>query len=86
MSVEGFLDENVKEMIESITVSEEKVEEVTIPVPVAVILPEIVPTEDPGPLYVEPAPAPPVKPLVTPVLNPPPKRHPRNVPKFSRLK
>jgi hypothetical protein len=50
------------------------------------IIEEIVPTEDPGPRFVEPAapsPAPAPAPSPQPVA---PKRHPRNIPKFSRTK
>ena len=48
------------------------------------IIEEIVPTEDPGPRFVEPAaPSPPAVPAPQPVA---PRRHPRNIPKFSRTK
>ena len=51
------------------------------------IIEEIVPTEDPGPRFVEkvapPNPAPVAAPAPQPVA---PRRHPRNIPKFSRTK
>lgn len=59
------------------------------PKPMSVILPEITPTDYVGPRFVEEtvAPAPkPQAPAPAPQLQPPPKRHPRNVPKFSRHK
>lgn len=55
-------------------------------------VPEIIPTEDSGPRFVEvKAPEPVATKLVapqntTPILQPPPKRHPRNIPKFSSHK
>ena len=50
------------------------------------IIEEIVPTEDPGPRFVEPV-APTPAPAVTPAPQPvAPRRHPRNIPKFSRTK
>ena len=91
MSVEEFLDESAREMFETISQTEEepeaKVEEKT-EAPLPVILPEITPTEDVGPRFVEPpTPSPQVvTPPATPQLQPPPKRHPRNIPKFSRFK
>lgn len=84
MSVEEFLDESAREMFETISREEEKAE-----APLPVILPEITPTEDVGPRFVEELPTPQpqaVTPPVTPQLQPPPKRHPRNIPKFSRYK
>lgn len=96
MTVEEFIDESANEVLVSLEMSELKIgeveEEVRVSVPAptlkptVVILPEIAPTEDPGPRYVEPSPEPPAKPVAAPKLNPPPKRHPRNVPRFSRLK
>lgn len=56
------------------------------PKPAAVLLPDIIPTEAPGPRFVEPTPEPVAKPVAAPKLNPPPKRHPRNVPRFSARK
>lgn len=89
-SIEEFLDANAREMFETISRKEEEAEakleitEAIAPLPV-----EIAPIEDAGPRFVEktitPAPQPPA-PVATPLLQPPPKRHPRNTPKFSRHK
>ena len=84
VSVEEFLDESAREMFETISRTEEEPE-----APLPVVLPEITPTEDVGPRFVEEPPASSpqvVTPPATPQLQPPPKRHPRNVPKFSRFK
>jgi len=84
VSVEEFLDESAREMFETISRTEEEPE-----APLPVVLPEITPTEDVGPRFVEEPPTPSpqvVTPPATPQLQPPPKRHPRNVPKFSRFK
>ncbi len=84
MSVEEFLDESATEMFETISRTEKEAE-----APLPVILPEITPTEDVGPRFVEEPPTSTPKvatPPATPHLQPPPKRHPRNVPKFSRFK
>ena len=92
MSVEEFLDESAREMFETISREEEEAEakvEEKAEAPLPVILPEITPTEDVGPRFVEEPPTPQpqaVTPPVTPQLQPPPKRHPRNIPKFSRYK
>jgi hypothetical protein len=73
--VEEFLDAAVAEVLETT----EKVEETLK----ADILPEIIPTEDPGPRFIE-------VPVVEkqPQSQKPevrkPKRHPRNIPRFSR--
>lgn len=92
MSVEEFLDESAREMVKTISQTDEepetKVEE-KIEAPLPVILPEITPTEDVGPRFVEEPPTPSpqvVTPPATSQIQPPPKRHPRNVPKFSRFK
>ena len=88
VSVEEFLDESSTEMFETILRTEEELVEKT-EAPKPVILPEITPTEDVGPRFVEEAPAPSpqaVTPEVSQQLQPPPKRHPRNIPKFSRYK
>lgn len=78
--IEQMLDVLAQDTFEEISKKEELV--------VTFIPQEIVPTEDVGPRFVEETPAPP-----TPVvqqsaqkLQPPPKRHPRNIPKFSRYK
>jgi hypothetical protein len=92
VSVEEFLDSHAREMFETISQTEEepeaKVKEKT-EAPLPVILPEITPTEDVGPRFVE-EPSTPSPQVVTPPatsqIQPPPKRHPRNVPKFSRFK
>jgi hypothetical protein len=84
VSVEEFLDESAREMFETISRTEDEPE-----APLPVVLPEITPTEDVGPRFVEEPPTPSpqvVTPPATPQLQPPPKRHPRNVPKFSRFK
>jgi hypothetical protein len=50
------------------------------------IIEEIVPTADPGPRFIEalaPAPVVTTQPVKPPTM---PKRHPRNIPKFSRIK
>lgn len=92
VSVEEFLDENAREMIETISLEEEQAEakvEKKREAPLPVILPEIAPSEDTGPRFVEETVTPPPQaptPTATPQLQPPPKRHPRNVPKFSRYK
>lgn len=81
--IEELLDESAREMFETISLTETESQVKSDPVaPTPFVPQEIVPTEDCGPRFVEeksvPAPA--------PQLQPPPKRHPRNVPKFSRLK
>lgn len=48
---------------------------------------EIIPTEDVGPRFLEPeVTAVPAESRPEPQLKAPPKRHPRNIPKFSRFK
>lgn len=90
IAVEGFLDESVREMFETISREEEATEtknEVVEPKPFVPM--EITPTEDHGPRFVDETATPPAKPLPsapTPQLQPLPKRHPRNIPKFSRHK
>ena len=92
VSVEEFLDESAREMFETISRTEEEPEakeEEKAVAPLPVILPEITPTEDVGPRFVEEPPTSQpqaVTPPATPQLQPPPKRHPRNIPKFSRYK
>jgi len=90
-SIEEFLDENATEMFETISrieeALEEKIDKVASVAPS--VLPEITPTEDVGPRFIEEPPTPRpqvVTPAATPQLQPPPKRHPRNIPKFSRYK
>jgi hypothetical protein len=88
VSVEKFLDENAQEMFETISLEGEPTAKET-PVEKPFVPMEITPTPDNGPRFVEEAstPHPQVAtPAATPQLQPPPKRHPRNIPKFSRLK
>lgn len=90
--VEKLLDESATEMFETISHTEEeavaevKAPELPKPVTQAAILPEIIPTEDAGPRFVQPEVAPPAPKQAAPQLKAPPQRHPRNVPKFSRFK
>ena len=86
VSIEGLLDENAAEMFETISQTDPVAE--TTPVEVAPFVEqEIIPTEDVGPRFVEELPPPPHTPnAVAPKLQNPPKRHPRNIPKFSRFK
>ena len=79
--VEEFLEEAAQEVFEAISQKEEPAP------PIPVVIESIVPTEDPGPRFVEKAPEPAV-PAVTPQPPQPvaPRRHPRNIPKFSRTK
>lgn len=81
--IQEFLDVVATEMFETISRKEEQT-----PEPEPYVPQEIAPTEDVGPRFVEPAPQPViVEQETTPqTLNPPPRRHPRNVPKFSRYK
>jgi hypothetical protein len=90
-SAEALFDRDSVEVFEIFSGTEpepeEKIKEVDIPPPVT--LSEISPTEDAGPRFVEesatPTPQPSATPQ-TPQLQPRPKRHPRNIPKFSRYK
>jgi hypothetical protein len=86
VSVEELLDENGAEMFETISQTEPVTE--TTPVEVAPFVErEIIPTEDAGPRFVEELLPPSHTPnAVAPKLQNPPKRHPRNIPKFSRFK
>lgn len=88
--VEKFLDAAAAEMFETISREEEEaaVEEEVKVAAKPFVPQEIVPTEDPGPIstpdeQITSTPVPKVEPVV---LKAPPKRHPRNVPKFSRHK
>jgi hypothetical protein len=85
--LEEFLDVAATEVFESISQKEEEAsEEKQAEKPFVEEI--IVPTEDLGPRFLEkeeePAPAPQPKPA--PELKPAPRRHPRNVPKFSRTR
>lgn len=80
-----FLDEVATEMFETISQKEEEQPEPP-KVEQPFVAPSIIPTEDPGPRFIpEPEPVPvdktpePPKPVA-------PRRHPRNIPKFSRYK
>lgn len=100
-AVEELLEETTAEMFETISRIEEevKVEEPKAKEPKAEAVPprqvvkfipeEIIPTEDAGPRFVDTTttPPPPAKPKAeAPTLKAPPKRHPRNVPRFSARK
>lgn len=91
-TIEEFLDASAREMLETISREEEEAEakvEEKADAPLPVVLPEITPTDDVGPRFVEESPSPQpqaVTSSATPQLQPPPKRHPRNIPKFSRYK
>jgi hypothetical protein len=90
--VEKLLDDNAREMFETTSHTEEEVTaevkapEPPKPVTQAAILPEIIPTEDAGPRFVQPEATPRAPQQPAPQLKAPPQRHPRNVPKFSRFK
>jgi hypothetical protein len=82
---EELLEEVATEMFETISHEEEAV---PVPVPVAktFVVESITPTEDSGPRFIpeaEPTPVAKTPELPKPVA---PKRHPRNIPKFSRHK
>ena len=92
-AVEELLEETAAETFETISRVEEEVKaeepKVVAPPPkkVTFIPEEIIPTEDAGPRFVEAASQPAPQPKVeAPVLKAPPKRHPRNVPRFSARK
>lgn len=93
-AVEELLEETTAEMFETISRIEEEVKaeepkaEAVPPRQVVTFIPEeIIPTEDAGPRFVDTTPPPPAKPKVeAPALKAPPKRHPRNVPRFSARK
>jgi hypothetical protein len=88
VEIEKFVDEVATEMFETISRIEEE--------PVPAIIESIVPTEDVGPRFVEE----PAKEVIAPTavasapvsapapqqLTHPPKRHPRNIPKFTPYK
>jgi hypothetical protein len=76
-NLEEFQEVTAKEVFEMIELTEEKVETV------AFFEESIIPTEDPGLRFTEtPEPTEKVAPLST-ALKAPPRRHPRNTPKFS---
>lgn len=70
-----MLDELAVETFEGIDEVEHQIE--------TFVVEEIVPTEDPGPRFVQTEEV--SEPVPTPVAPKAPKRHPRNIPKFSRL-
>lgn len=82
--IKELLDEVATEMFETISQKEEPAPEPEPYVPM-----DIVPTDDVGPRFVEPDPQPTVVEQETtpqPLQPVAPRRHPRNVPKFSRYK
>jgi hypothetical protein len=98
VKVEELLDEVATEMFETISQKEEEVKEEPAPQPkvsTPVIIESITPVEDAGPRFVEVEPekepeqavkATSAAPARTPRNVHPPKRHPRNVPKFTPFK
>jgi len=87
-SVEQLIEVITDEILETVAQSEAEVNPVVITEP-PFVAPEIIPTDDVGPRFVEETATPRpqvVTPAATPQLQPPPKRHPRNIPKFSRYK
>lgn len=86
VGIEETLEDLSQEMFETISRTEEEAEAKPEPVAPKPFIPaEIIPTEDVGPRFVEPVTPPPVEaPAPVQQLKPPPKRHPRNIPKFSR--
>lgn len=75
--VEEFLEDVTQEMLETISLAED-----TKPF----VPQEITPTPDPGPRFLEQPPVEKTPVVPAPQLQPAPRRHPRNVPKFSRVK
>lgn len=87
-SQEVFETQTLDEMLESVEEVIEAENEAESPVilPEPFIEPTIAPTEDLGPRFLEtPLPEKP-KEVKPPELKPAPKRQPRNIPKFSRLR
>ncbi len=76
--VEELLDEIAAEMFETISRKEEEALEGPLPV---VLIEEVSPPIEEKPVVLKPQPR-----AVTPKPLPPPKRHPRNIPKISRYK
>jgi hypothetical protein len=91
----GFTSDVESEISETLSVeelevsAEEAEEKEVVPAP-ELIAPKpfveetIAPTPDPGPRFVEEVAKPEPEPVKKPELKPAPRRHPRNVPKFSR--
>ncbi len=94
VKVEELLEEVATEMFETISQKEGEVKEEPAPkvrVPVPAPVEEIMPVDDAGPRFIEVAPEPEVTPEViatpsAPLQPHPPKRHPRNVPRFTPYK
>ena len=84
-AVAEFLEETATETLEAATQKEETVVEPKL-TEAPFVAESITPTEDPGPCFVsEPKPIPVAKDLEPPKLVAP-RRHPRNIPKFSHHK
>ena len=79
-----FLDEVATEMFETISQKEEEDLPEPGPIEKPFVEESIIPTEDPGPRFI-PEPLPVVK-SPEPPKPVAPRRHPRNIPKFSRYK
>ena len=77
-NLEEFQEVAANDVFEMIEVAEEKAETV------AFFEESIIPTEDPGLRFVETPEPPTPLPLPSAPLKAPPRRHPRNTPKFSR--
>lgn len=84
-SISEFLEENVREMFETISQTEEAVVEEK-----PFVAESIIPVADPGPRFLEKEPQPMAKPAPVAQKTPgatlqpkPQRRHPRNVPRFS---
>lgn len=73
-------------MNESIIHSDDNTPEVIVEETKPFVEEMIVPTDDLGPRFVEEPVTPTPEPQKVPELQPAPKRHPRNVPKFSRTR
>lgn len=86
VSVEQLLDEIANEVFESVSQIESEVKP-SQPKEEPFVEQEIIPTEDTGARFVEETtPSTPAAKPIAPQLQTPPKRHPRNIPKFSRYK
>jgi hypothetical protein len=90
---EILLDEPTEEIAPEEIAPEETPVPVPPPAPMPVVIESIVPTEDAGPRFVEKPveevkqePTPEIVSSSAPALLHPPKRHPRNIPKYSRHK
>jgi hypothetical protein len=84
-TVTEFLEEVATEMFETISQEEEAVVE-SKPIETPFVVESITPTADPGPRFVpEPDPIPVAKAPELPKMVAP-KRHPRNIPKFSHYR